>query len=240
MNVDWGYQAIMGAAISVGFLLSRFTQRDLSLDRWQRFGILAGAFCGAMIGAKIPFLFGDLESLLSGAAWFQNGKTILCGLVGGYLGVEVSKWCLEVRTRTGDSFAVPVAASIAVGRLACFHAGCCFGTPTDLPWGVVFAQIDAVKRHPTQIYESLFHLAAAVILAILLQRKLFQGNLVKLYLIVYAMYRFVSEMIRPEARLLGNLTAYQWGSLFIVFLFGWLWYRDRSDTSGHRLNARNE
>lgn len=232
MNVDWGYQAIMGAAIGVGVLLSRVSQRDLSIDKWQRFGILSGAFCGAMIGAKIPFLFGDLELLLSGGAWFQNGKTILCGLVGGYFGVELAKWCLEIKTRTGDSFAVPVAASIAVGRLGCFHAGCCFGTPTSLPWGVVFAPIDSLKRHPTQLYESFFHLTAAVVMAVLLRRGLFKGNLVKLYLIVYAIYRFVTELIRPEPQLLGNLTAYQWGSLVIIAAFSWLWHKDRTNIQG--------
>ena len=44
-----------------------------------------------MIGAKLPFLFDSWEAFLSGATWFSNGKTILTGLVGGYLGVEIAK-----------------------------------------------------------------------------------------------------------------------------------------------------
>jgi phosphatidylglycerol:prolipoprotein diacylglycerol transferase len=167
-------------------------------------------------------------------AWFADGKTILCGLVGGYFGVEIAKWSLHIRIRTGDSFAVPVAASIAVGRLACFSAGCCHGTPTSLPWAVVFPSVDALARHPTQLYESAFHLAAAAALYQLERRGLFRGQLIKLYIIAYAMYRFASEVIRPEARLWGNLTGYQWASLVLIVLFAWLWARDGIEASDPR------
>ncbi|TWT93817.1 prolipoprotein diacylglyceryl transferase [Stieleria varia] len=227
MNVDFAYTLIMGAAMTTGFLLSRLSQRSLSLDRTQRLGVLMGAFCGAMIGAKLPYLFGDLDALMSGAAWFQNGKTILCGLVGGYFGVEIAKWTMQIKSKTGDSFAVPVAATIAVGRLGCFQAQCCYGTPSDLPWAVVFPRIDLLTRHPTQIYESLFHTAAAIALWALMRRGIFRGNLIKLYIILYASYRVVTEMIRPEPRLVANLTAYQWASLAIIVLFSVLWWRDR-------------
>src|SRR5687768_15679725 len=99
------YAAIMATAIGAGALLSRSSQRSLQLDSWQRAAILLGAFCGAMIGAKLPFVFSDWRELLSGVAWFSSGKTILLGLVGGYFGVELAKWCLDIHVRTGDSFA---------------------------------------------------------------------------------------------------------------------------------------
>ena len=92
----------------------------------------------ACASSKLPFVLADREGLVSGRAWFDNGKTILFGLVGGYFGVELAKAILGVTIKTGDSFAVPVAAAVAVGRLACFVGGCCFGKPTGLPWGVDF------------------------------------------------------------------------------------------------------
>ena len=113
--MNFGYTLIMISAIAIGFGVSRITQKDLGIPVWKRLGIGLGAFFGAMIGAKLPFLFDSWESFLSGATWFSNGKTILTGLVGGYLGVEIAKWSLEVRTRTGDSFVLPVALAIAVG-----------------------------------------------------------------------------------------------------------------------------
>ena len=100
-----------------------------------------------MIGSKLPFVMADWDGLVSAQAWLENGKTILFGLVGGYFGVEMAKAILGVTIKTGDSFAVPVAAAVSVGRLACFVGGCCFGKPTGLPWGVVFH--DGIPRHPT-------------------------------------------------------------------------------------------
>jgi phosphatidylglycerol:prolipoprotein diacylglycerol transferase len=231
MNVDLSYQLIMGAAITSGFLVSRVSQRGLKMERGQRYAILMAAFCGAMIGAKLPFLFGDLEALRSGMAWLSSGKTILCGLVGGYAGVEIAKWCLDIQTKTGDSFTVPVAVSIAVGRWGCFHAGCCYGTPTELPWGVVFPSVDSLARHPTQLYESLFHAGAAVGFVFLVRAGVFKGNLFKVYIITYAIYRFLTETIRPEPQILFGMTPYQWMSLAIIAVFSALWYRDRAQVT---------
>jgi phosphatidylglycerol---prolipoprotein diacylglyceryl transferase len=224
--VDPIYVLIMAAAIVTGIVLARQTQVPLPLAPREKFFIGLGAFCGAMIGAKLPFVISDWEGFLSGAAWFSNGKTILCGLAGGYFGVEFAKWLLDIRIKTGDSFAVPVAAAVAIGRLGCFHAGCCYGTPTKLPWGVVFPTVDNLPRHPTQLYEAAFHLIAAVVLYLLLVRGLLRGQLIKLYILSYLVYRFFSELIRPEARLAGGFTGYQWAALVLGVLFVWLWIRD--------------
>jgi phosphatidylglycerol:prolipoprotein diacylglycerol transferase len=224
--VDPIYLLIMAAAIVTGVFISRVTQAKLPLRPHEKLFIGLGAFCGAMIGAKLPFVLSDWEGFLSGAAWFANGKTILCGLVGGYFGVELAKWALGVHVKTGDSFAVPVAAAVGIGRLGCFHAGCCFGTPTSLPWGVVFGTADSFPRHPTQLYEAGFHLVAAGVLLWLERRGLFRGQLIKLYILSYLVYRFLTEWIRPEAQLAGGLTGYQWAALAMAVLFVWLWIRD--------------
>src|ERR1044072_655773 len=114
--MPWTYPALMLLAVAIGPVLTRRSQRALGLSPWEKAGIGLGAFCGAMIGAKLPFVLSDWDGLVSGRAWFENGKTIVFGLVGGYVGVEVAKAALGVRVKTGDSFAVPVAAAVAVGR----------------------------------------------------------------------------------------------------------------------------
>lgn len=181
----------MGAAIATGVVVSRRTRQPLGLTKWERLAIGLAAFCGGMLGAKLPFVLLNWEGFLSGAAWFDSGKTLVLGLVGGYFGVEVAKWAMHIDIKTGDSFAAPVAAAIAVGRLACFSAGCCHGTVTDLPWGVDFG--DAVRRHPTQLYEVVFHAGCAVMLAKMQSQGLFRGQLIKLYVIAYLIYRFATE-----------------------------------------------
>ncbi len=228
MTASWAYPLIMLAALLTGGFLLRRQQSSLPLPAWQKAAIGMGAFCGAMLGAKLPFALWDWEALRSGAAWFSNGKTIVCGMVGAYMGVEWVKWIYGIRTKTGDSFAMPMAVAVGIGRLSCFVAGCCYGTPTSLPWGVRFPAVDQLPRHPTQLYESLFHLFMAGCLAWLQHQHWWRGQLVKLYIIAYLGYRFATEFIRPEPQVWAGLTAYQWFALAMLPCFGLLWWRDQS------------
>ena len=237
----FAYFLIMLAALTTCSLLLRRWQQKLPLEWWQKLGIGVGAFCGAMIGAKLPFLFLDWNRFLDGSAWLFDGKTIMCGIIGGYVGVELAKWTLDIRVKTGDTFAVPCAVAVAIGRIACFVGGCCFGTPTNLPWGVVFQNArDSLPRHPTQIYEAAFHLAVADLLLLLQSRGIFRGQLIKLYILIYLAYRFATEFIRPETKLELGLTAYQWAALAMMPLFAFLWWRDArqppTDSSSIRHN----
>jgi phosphatidylglycerol:prolipoprotein diacylglycerol transferase len=229
MTLPWCYPVLMALAVAVGVALSRHTMPPLGLSRRQRLAVGLGAFCGAMIGAKLPFVLADWPGLLSGRAWLDNGKTIVFGLVGGYFGVELAKRAMDIRVKTGDGFAVPVAAAVAVGRLACFCAGCCYGTVTTVPWAVDFG--DGLPRHPTQLYESLFHGSAAAGLAYLQRRGMFRGQLIKLYIIAYLAYRFATEFLRPESVLALGLTDYQWACLVLIPVFGYLWSRGRAATA---------
>lgn len=166
MNVPL-YAMLIATSIACCSLLLRRSQRRLPLSNHQRIAVGLGAFVGAMLLAKAPFYFAGDFATSPVATWLADGKSIMFGLVGGYLGVELVKAALGIRIKTGDSFAFPVAVAIAIGRLGCFAAGCCYGTVTDLPWAVHFSAVDAdpaVCRHPVQLYEFLFHGSAAAFL----------------------------------------------------------------------------
>jgi len=225
--VDWIYALITLAAVLTAAALSRITQRRSTLTISERIGLGIGAFCGAMLGAKAPFLLLDPAGLRDGSAWLADGKTIMCGLVGGYFGVELAKWALDIKAKTGDSYAMPVAAGIAVGRLGCLYAGCCYGTPTDLPWGVTFTNTAGeLPRHPTQLYEFLFHASAAIFLYVCWRRRWFEFQQIKLYIIAYLVYRFFSEWLRPEPVGWRGLSLYQWLALLWIPIFVALWVWD--------------
>ena len=224
MMASLPYSVAMACALTLAYLLSRRAQMSLPLTSRQRAGIGLGAFCGGMIGAKLPMALASSAGLVSFSAWFSHGKTILGGLVGGYAGVEIAKRLLGTSVKTGDSFAAPVAVAVGVGRVSCFIGGCCFGAPTSLPWALDFG--DGVPRHPTQLYEMIFHLSLAAFLYWALARGLWKGQLFKLYVMAYLLYRFLTEFIRPEPRLLGSWTAYQGACLLLLPVFGYLWLRD--------------
>ena len=103
---------------------------------------LRGAGCRGLhrrrLGGKVPFAAAHQEGWFSYAAWFSDGKTIVAGLIGAYLAVELSKLLLGIHVKTGDTFALPLALAMAVGRWGCFFNGCCYGVETTLPWGVWF------------------------------------------------------------------------------------------------------
>lgn len=220
----WVYPWIMLGSVATAFVLRARTPQPSGLTPRERAGIGLGAFCGSMIGAKLPFALADWPGLVSGRAWAENGKTLVFGMVGGYAGVELAKAILRVKTKTGDGFAVPVAGAVAVGRLGCFAAGCCHGVATRLPWGVDFG--DGVRRHPTQLYEAAFHAFAALVLAVLGRRGVFRGQLIKVYILAYLAYRFATEFLRPEPALALGLTGYQWACLGLAPAFAALWVRD--------------
>jgi phosphatidylglycerol:prolipoprotein diacylglycerol transferase len=224
------------------FLLARrgLRSRDPLLRLpWQtRFGLGLAAFVGGTLGAKVPFALAHPDGPLRGAAWLADGKTIVTGLIGAYLAVELAKWLLGVTTKTGDAYALPLALALAVGRWGCFCNGCCYGTETALPWAVPFqvpgpdGETRVALCHPTQAYESLFHLAMVFCLAWLMGRGLLPGQRLKLYLIAYGVYRFATEFIRPEPAWWLGLTFYQWASLVLVTGLCAQWLFDRQAATG--------
>lgn len=214
----------MGCAPVGAWLASRLNVAPLPLSTREKWGVVLGAFCGSMILAKLPYVLMGGRSAPFGIAWLENGKTITLGLVGGYLGVEIAKRRMGISVKTGDNFAMPAAVAICIGRLGCLYAGCCYGTPTTLPWAMRFA--DGIPRHPTQIYEAIFHGAAAVGLYALQVRGILRGQLIKLYFITYFVFRFLTEFIRPEPRVWLGLTFYQWAGVIFVPVFASLWVKD--------------
>ena len=62
--VDPVYALIMTAAIVTGIVIARRTQIALPLTARERLGIGLGAFCGAMLGAKLPFVLSDWDGML--------------------------------------------------------------------------------------------------------------------------------------------------------------------------------
>jgi len=221
------YSVFMVLALLVFLVTRHFIPKPpglAALPWWKRTCLALAGFVGGAYGAKMPFVAGDEHGWLSIQAWFSDGKTIVAGLLGAYVAVELMKLLLGVRVKTGDTFALPLALALAVGRWGCFFNGCCYGTETTLPWGVPFV-VDGqmMTCHPTQIYESVFHLTMAGILLLLMRVDLLRNQRLKFFLISYGVYRFLTEFIRPEPAWWLGLTFYQWAALALAGLLTIQW-----------------
>jgi len=224
------YSLFMLLALAV-YLTARHytpTSAEFRAIPWRQRTVLAfAALIGGSLGAKLPFAAVSPAGWWTAAAWVSNGKTVVAGLIGAYLAVEGTKLLLGVRVKTGDTFALPLALAMAVGRWGCFCYGCCYGTPTGLPWGVAFRQDDDTWApcHPTQIYESLFHAFMAGVLIEIVRRGWLKYQRLKFYLLAYFAYRFLTEFIRPEPTGWLDLTIYQWVAALASFglLLQWWW-----------------
>jgi phosphatidylglycerol:prolipoprotein diacylglycerol transferase len=225
------YTLFMLLALVVFLVVRHFLPKPPAVAAlpWRKRAALAAAgFIGGALGARLPFAVASEEGWLSAGGWIADGKTITTGLAGAYLAVEIAKRMVGVRAKTGDTFALPLALAVAVGRWGCFCNGCCYGRPTDLPWGVTFfVNGEPIRCHPTQIYESFFHFLMAGVLLLALRCDVLRHQRLKLYLICYGAYRFLTEFIRPEPIWHAGLTFYQWAALALIAILTVQWRFDR-------------
>ncbi|RZJ13021.1 MAG: diacylglyceryl transferase [Rubrivivax sp.] len=163
------------------------------------FGVLVGLLVGAALGNKLVFLIERPDVVIamwqSGTLMFP-GQSIVGGLLGGLIGVELAKKLTGQTRSTGDAMVLPIAIGLCIGRVGCFLAGLhddTYGLPTSMPWGVDFG--DGTPRHPTQLYE----IAVVVALGVTLRRARFatQGFSFKLFLSAYLLWRFFIEFLKP-------------------------------------------
>lgn len=191
-------------AYAGGFQFYRLTRGRFPRARTpfeQTLWILVGAVFGALIGSKLlawveswPDYWPHRHAL---ASWI-GGKTIVGGLLGGWAGVEIAKRIVGVRHSTGDTFVFPLIVGMAVGRVGCFLTGLedhTYGLATTLPWGVNFG--DGIFRHPTQLYDIVFLVALALLLAPVVGRTR-NGSLFRLFLAGYLGWRLFVEFLKPR------------------------------------------
>ena len=203
------------------YVVSRARQGDF-LSTNTRWTIVAAAIAGAAIGAKLLFWFEDPARTLADwrdVAYLMSGKTIVGALLGGTLGVELTKRMIGIHRRTGDLFAIPLCIGIAIGRLGCYAAGLqddTYGLPTHRPWGHDFG--DGIPRHPVQLYESVAMLCLAIALRYIRVPHFRDGDRFRLFLFSYCVWRLLIDFLKPGIPFAG-LTVLQWCCTIAAILY---------------------
>ena len=195
---------------------------------------------GGVVGAKITQWIIGGDGLSSAMLDPNNGgKSLVGGLVCGWIAVEIAKRVLGIRRSTGDGWALALPAGEAVGRIGCLLNGCCYGTPWDGAWAIYQ---HGAWRHPTQIYSAL---AAAAIFAIVWKTRdqmAREGDSFRLYLLLYGSSRFVVEFARQRPVVWGELSLVQLicaeTAVLAALTLAWSYRKTRANGNSRRAALR--
>ena len=215
---DWpvySYGVLLALAYLAGLQLAVVRARRAGLDPTRVMDLGIYLIIAALVGAKLMLIVVDFDyfwsqprelmSLVRAGGVFYGGL-LAAFFVGLWL---IRRYRLPVWT-TADLIAPGIALGHVIGRFGCLLAGCCYGRPTSVPWAITFTDPVAaanvgtpldVPLHPTQLYDAG---AEALILVVLLlterRGRPFPGRTFWLYMLLYAISRFIIEIYRGDER----------------------------------------
>jgi phosphatidylglycerol:prolipoprotein diacylglycerol transferase len=189
-------------AYFIGFRVYLYTRDKKRMPMDKAMWVIVGATVGAAFGSKFLYWLEDPVKTLqywTDLRYLMEGKTIVGGLLGGLLGVELAKKAIGWTRSTGDEMALPLIIGMMIGRIGCFLTGLedhTYGVETTWWTGVDFG--DGVLRHPTQLYE-IAYLAVLGAGVIVLRRRggVPDGGVFQLFMIGYLAFRLGVDVIKP-------------------------------------------
>lgn len=231
------YGVLVATAYLSGILWLRTQADRMGLDEDRFWRLIYYLFFGAIMGGKLLFVALNWNAFASGQMSFIRDFRFGFVYFGGFVGVVLMGFIFfrgsyREFIKRADVFATILPVGHALGRLGCFAAGCCYGRPTTLPWGVRFTDerslvvpsLLGVPLHPTQLYEAFGNLIIAFFLYKVLQavRKgsLKPGAVFYTYVILYAVLRFTVEIFRGDDRgaYIAGLSPSQFIAVIAVFI----------------------
>ena len=202
-------------AFIIGFRFYVFLRKESTdkISSNNRLSIIIGATLGAFIGSRIigfleyPFFDTSEVTLLQ----MLNVKSIMGGLFGGLMGVEIAKKIIGERNSSGDLFTFPIILGIFIGRIGCFLSGTnefTYGSETTSIFGMNLG--DGILRHPIALYELVFLIILAFLLKQIENKNILRnGELFKWFMISYFSFRFLIEFLKPNEFLISGLSSVQ-------------------------------
>ncbi|MDR2525122.1 MAG: prolipoprotein diacylglyceryl transferase [Oscillospiraceae bacterium] len=231
--------AMLGLVLALVLTLMRRRARCFSASTEDVILIVLCATMGAVIGAKMFQIIGYIirDGRSAGFWTVEHWKQLMPGvgvfyggLIGGFVAVLIYMYRSKLDFReVTDLLVPPVLLFHAFGRIGCFLAGCCYGH--EAVWGIAFVHSNIAPNRvpliPVQLFEAGFNLLFLVTLLVSRPERKCPGVLLPLYLMVYAISRFVLEFFRGDVgRGVYLLSTSQWVSLLIfpigIMLLVWV------------------
>ena len=258
------YGVFLALAFLCAILITvKLAARD-GLPREKIYDLCLWMLLCSLIGSKILMLFTEPEYRdhplqLVSLDFLRSGGVFYGGLIGAILsGYFLMRRYQLPWWKTADACAPGIAIGNFFGRQGCFAAGCCWGKPTTLPWGVKFTELGHeitgvpldVRLHPTQLYESFAMLLVFFFLLWLHKHRRFNGQVILFYALLYSVIRFAIEFLRDDPRgdlfgltTLTGLSTSQLISLIVgtgaLVLLALRWRKAAGITKAHGVAAPN-
>jgi len=214
--VDIGLTTIhtYGFLIALGFIvcliLMRRKAEKAGFDKDKVADLALWTMIGGLLGGRVLFIITQWGSYMDNPMdilrFWKGGLVFYGGFWAGF-GTYVF---LTLKNKLPllkllDIAAPSVAIAQVLGRFGCFAAGCCYGKPLDKnhPFAVMFTNTDSVAPlnvhiHPTQLYDALNTLIIFIVLQWVYKKRSFPGQVIALYLMMYAVGRFIVELYRGD------------------------------------------
>lgn len=239
---SFGFMLAVAALVFLFLVTKKAKQMRLSSEKIYL--LTAFTILCAVFGARLAYFlinYGEFSYITDFFLLWKGGLSGVGALIGGLFAVFLFSKLQKIDFLKLADFIVPyIALCFAIGRIGCFLRGCCFGLPTNLPWGILYGKDSlayqsgfTVPLHPTQLYLALGNL---IIFFILLkanehnekkQKERKHGSTLFLFLALFSAQRFLIDFIRyyPESNYMGNFTVFQIGysmificAVFLLFL----------------------
>jgi phosphatidylglycerol:prolipoprotein diacylglycerol transferase len=221
--LHWGwihvrsYGLMLAVAFLAGTAIALREARRLSLDEDRLVTVILLVLVASVLGARALYVFEHVEefrhSMGSVLAVWQGGLTLYGGIVAGVVtGLLAARRLGLPMWTVADALTPSVALGTAFGRVGCYLNGCCYGRPTDLPWGVTFPpdsfaglEFGNAPIHPAQLYFAFAGLILFLVTWGLRKRITVPGVLFWTFMALFSLIRIPLDLTRayePEAVLL--------------------------------------
>ncbi len=241
----YSYGVLVALAFLAGFALIGYRAKQAGERVDDYLEAIVWFIIAGIGGARLFYFIWFPEVFLKdpiGSMFSQGGLVWYGGLIGAFAAMWIYARIKKIRLfRFGDIVAPAAAMGLAIGRIGCLLAGCCYGAPCDLPWAIQYPhshETHGFPVHPAPLYETVLMLLAMGILLKMDAKKPFEGFTTWWFFIFAGIVRFSLEFIRGDKLIWSQnfqLSASQWVSVFGILLgtvmLLWLSSRNKTKTT---------